>query len=93
VKYDETGRQYGISAPDGSVPNRTGEGGRVTEPGRTIATIGLLLVVGGGLGLRRHKPLRLLGQNLITVRGAMWALVVGILLLGMGLMVAYPETG
>ena len=65
----------------------------MTEPGRTIATIGLLLVVGGGLCLRRRKPLRLLGQNLITFKGAMWTLVAGCLLLGMGLMVAYPESG
>lgn len=65
----------------------------MTEPGRTIATIGLLLVVGGGLCLRRRKPLRLLGQNLITFRGAALALVTGALLLGVGLMVAYPERG
>lgn len=65
----------------------------MTEPGRTIATIGLLLVVGGGLCLRRRRPLRLLGQNLLTFRGAMWALVAGCLLLGVGLMVAYPESG
>lgn len=65
----------------------------MTEPGRTIATIGLLLIVAGGLGLRRRKPLRLLGQNLITFRGSLGALVGGALLVGIGLMLAFPETG
>ena len=31
------------------------------EPGRTIATIGVLLVFAGLLGLRRRKPLQIMG--------------------------------
>jgi hypothetical protein len=65
----------------------------VTEPGRTIATIGVLLVAGGMLALRRRKPVRLLGHTLISFRGAVSALFAGCLLIGMGLMVAYPDHG
>jgi hypothetical protein len=65
----------------------------VTEPGRTIATIGVLLVASALLALRRRRPVRLMGHTLLSFRGAVSALLAGCLLIGMGLMVAYPERG
>lgn len=62
------------------------------EPGRTIATIGLLLVFAGLLGLRRRKPLQVMGHTLISFRTVVWALGVGATLVAVGLMFAYPES-
>ncbi len=62
------------------------------EPGRTIATIGVLMVFAALLGLRRRKPLQVMGHTLISFRTVVGTLAVGATLVAVGLMFAYPET-